>query len=549
MSDILNIPDILVFILKYTDRKTDARCARVSKAWHEPSLDSLWYHFDHLKGLFVLLCLDMAYSINPDIMDFSSSYIPSDRWERFFFYAKRIKHLECNDTDNGIHHSAFATLSFFRPVLHILPNLTHLTWRNDPSQPALSLKLCLLFLAPGLKSLTVRTGLVAIEGDLFAIGNFFQEVAGRCPQLEHIDFSSLISFRDMGPMFPKFIGSFSKLKTVSLPEGLICSDVVTMLATSCLCLEGIRCTTPKPEVYRLLGQGRDVLDLENFMPYVGQHGFRSIRTLHLTAHLWNVTRFLLAIPTISQVCELVVRTLTLESAKNVEGFFTTVSALCPKIEVFSISIQSASMQQFEVLPFSSIAPLLTCRSLISLSIESPSMLDIDDAEAVTMASSWPQLEELHLNPLPVPQAFECVSVTFATLAIFAELCPKLQYLGICSRASFVLTPETRRAFPRLKQLVLGIRDMDYNQDAAALYLADILPPTCTLATTQLFSVLTQIDRKIRDHFSHSQWKAETTIKKVPVLRNCHMKYKERLRTLEGEVQKLTIAANDISVRG
>lgn len=435
----------------------------------------------------------------------------------------------------------FATLSIFRPVLHILPNITHLTWRRDPTRPATSLKLCLLFLAPGLKTLTVQTGLDPVEGDLFAIGNFFQEVVGRCPNLECIDFRSEITFRDMGPMLPQFLASFTKLKTVSLPEGLICSDVVTALATLPR-LEVVCCTTPILELPQITNHKRGVLDLENFIPYVGQDGFQSIRTLQLTAHLWNVTHFLHSIPTVSRLRELVVKTLTLETAENVEGFFTVVAIMCPGIEILSLSVQYSRMQEFRPLHFSSIAPLLACGSLADFSIESPSMLDIDDAEAISMASSWPRLRNLHLNPLPVPQAFEHVHMTFISLIALAEHCPNLHYLGLCIRASFVPPPEERRLLSRLKTTVLGLRDMDYDQDTVALFLADILPPTCTPLSTQLFPILSQVDRTIRDHFSHSQWKAETTLKKVPMLRKFHAKYKERLQALEGEVQRLTIAS-------
>lgn len=62
---ILDIPDILASILRYTDRQSDARCARVNTTWREPALDALWDHVDHLQGLFGLLGPMGALSTTP----------------------------------------------------------------------------------------------------------------------------------------------------------------------------------------------------------------------------------------------------------------------------------------------------------------------------------------------------------------------------------------------------------------------------------------------------------------------------------------------------
>jgi hypothetical protein len=69
MSCVLNIPDILASILRFTDRHTDAQCARVSKAWHEPALDILWHHVNRLEGLLKLLGpMDDIYSNTPNVL-------------------------------------------------------------------------------------------------------------------------------------------------------------------------------------------------------------------------------------------------------------------------------------------------------------------------------------------------------------------------------------------------------------------------------------------------------------------------------------------------
>lgn len=85
-----------------------------------------------------------------------------------------MRNLEYGDSSRLIHKQTFATLAISRPVLHLFPNLTHLTWAKDPARPGPSLVLALLFLNPTLQSLKVVTGKEPYEGDLAAIANFFR---------------------------------------------------------------------------------------------------------------------------------------------------------------------------------------------------------------------------------------------------------------------------------------------------------------------------------------------------------------------------------------
>lgn len=427
-------------------------------------------------------------------------------------------------------------LSISRPVLHIFPNLTHLTWTKDPARPASSLKLSLLFLMPGLKSLSVQTGHDSSDGDLFAIDNFFHEVVLRSPHLEHVDFRSEIPFHDMGPALPRFLTSFPKLKSVLLSDALLCSDVVTALA-ACPSLEIIRI----PPLSETSGVKKDLNDLENFMPVVEEGQFQAIREIHFKANLWNAARFLRSAFPAWRLRQLLVKTLRLETTSSIGGFFSVVAAVCPSIEVLTLWVDNAITRNFGPISFSSIEPLLACRSLKSFSFEAPSLLDLDDTQAAAMGLNWPRLEKLHLNPLSFPQPGESIRMTLAGLNVFAKHCQELKYLAVCIQVSPSDIPPLKAcgSFSKLETLVMGVRNANYDVEKVALYLTDITPSNCTLASTPLFSMLPVLDRVLHNLICQSQIKLEKVLVLVPVLRKIQTQYRGKLESLEEELQRLT----------
>ncbi|KAF5366683.1 hypothetical protein D9615_010714 [Tricholomella constricta] len=296
----------------FTDTSTNVACARVCKAWQENVLDILWYRIDRLDRLFRLL--GPMGEINSQLV----YHISNERWDRFSFYANRARHLEVTDRLPEIHHQSFSTLSIARPVLHLLPNLTHLTWKKDPARPTSSLVLCLLFLTPGLKSLSVETGHSSEQGDLFAIDNFFKDVVHRCPRIERLEFRSDILFHDIGPSLSNFLTGFPGLKAVLLSDALLTSDVITALA-KCPLLESIRMTDPSETTE----VEEETDDLQNYMPVIEDGAFPSLQEMDIKAHLWNVTSFLQSDIPAARLRRLVVRTLSLEDNANVAAFFCT----------------------------------------------------------------------------------------------------------------------------------------------------------------------------------------------------------------------------------
>ncbi|RDB19966.1 hypothetical protein Hypma_013057 [Hypsizygus marmoreus] len=531
MHHALVISDILSSIFKFTDTDTDISCARVCRAWQENALDVLWYRVDRLERLFSLL--GPMGEVGPQLITFIQYHISSDRWDRFSFYANRVRRLECTDTSPDIHYQSFSTVSISRPVLHLVPNLTHLTWRKDPARPAASLVLCLLFLSPELESLSVETGGPSYtEGDLFAIGNFFEDVLRRSPRIQHLEFRTDIPFHDMGPALSNFLGSLYELRSVLLSHALLSSDVVTALA-KCPLLEAVRMTDP----YATTEVQEDAGDLQNFMPVMEHGAFPSIREMHINAHLWNVLLFLRSEFPTTRIRRLLVKTLSPEINESIAQFFALVAETCPEIEELGLSVQyGAADEDAESLLFPALEPLLSCASLKMLTLCLALPLEIDDTEAAQMASHWPLLQNLNLNPAPAILRSADKHLTFAALMSFAQYCPDLRNLSIYIQSSIIPELGARKLLPNLETLVLGLIGTSYSIEELALFLTDVTPPTCLLSGTPY------ITSELRVHTHVAQLKLDKVFALLPMLRSIHAQYRERLRTLEADVERLTLAA-------
>jgi hypothetical protein len=365
---------------------------------------------------------------------------------------------------------------------------------------------------------------------LFAIDNFFRDVALRSARIESIDFRSEISFHKMGPVLSNFITSLPRLKYIKLSDSLVTSDVVTALA-KCSDLEVVQITDPDPS--------QESADLENFMPVLEDGAFPSIKAIGFKAHLWNATHFLQSAFPASRLRSLMIWTLRYESYENINSFFAVVAEACPSIEGLVLSVDFAvEGQENEPIPFSALEPLFQCRSLAQFSLIAPSPLDMDDAQAALLASHWPKMNLLNLNPCPNPRHPEKINLTLMAMSSFATHCPSLRFLGICVRPSVVPALEACTLLPKLTTFSLTLSDHDFDFEELALFLTNVLPSTCKLDGRAVYPMFAHVDRTVHAHFARTQLKLEKTLGLLPTLRRLHRQYIERLGTLEDEVQRL-----------
>ncbi|KAG6845539.1 hypothetical protein H0H87_007783 [Tephrocybe sp. NHM501043] len=463
----------------------------------------------------------------PRVVTFLQHHIASERWDRFSFYSKRIRHLEVTEQAPEIHQQTFATLSIARPFLHLLPNLTHLSWAKDPSRPAASLVLCLLFLTPTLESLSVETGQHgAEEGDLFAIDNFFKDVMHRSPRIEILEFRSQISFRNIGPSLSGLLAGLPNLRIVLLSDHLLTSDVITALA-KCPHLKSIR--TSKSE--------EETDDLQNFMPVMEPGSFPCLKEMNLKAHLWNVVSFLQSDFPAARLRRLVVHTVIIESHDNIASFFDLIAQECPEIEVLALSMPHDEVPETTLsLPFTHLEPLLGCTSITSFSLTTSTPLDMSNFDVTRIATAWPLLQELSLNSRPMRIQPEGDHITFAVLRTFAEHCPLLRVLELYIESYYIPPPEERKLLPKLEKLVLGLVGSSYVPEDLAALITDITPPKCEVGGMSYIFVEGQLYAQAHENIA--QRKLDKAYTLIPTLRTIHAQYRDRLRVLETEVERL-----------
>ncbi|KAG6820926.1 hypothetical protein H0H93_009700 [Arthromyces matolae] len=545
LNDFLHLPPFSLLLVALTltdDTRSNAACALVCNGWMESALDTLWQRIHRLEYLLRILGpMGDPSQRHSRVVTFLQLHITNDRWERFSYYSKRIRHLEVTDYPTEIHERAFSTLSFSRPILYLLPNLRHLRWAKDPKRPALSLVLCLLFLTPDLRSLSVDTGhFDHQEGDLFAIDNFFKDVVHRSPRIESFEFHSDILYHDLGPSLCNFLLGLPHLKTVVISDHLLTSDVVTALA-KCPHLHSIRTNHNS--------DSNQMEDLENFMPVIGPAAFPCLKEMEIRSHIWNAVSFLTSEFPAARLRHLSVQTILIEEGNNVGELFKIVADVCPGIESLELSMTShldaEHIQRTPGLQFGDLEPLLRCTSLTSLKLSVPAPLDVDNLDVGEMAAAWPRLRELRLNAKPERTEPESKHITFEVMASFAQHCPQLEVLELYIESFYIPSLEARKPLRNLRNLDLGLVGTNYTPEDLASFLTDITPSKCHIGGSPYVFVDVQPQSRAVANVAYS--KLMKTFGLIPMLRNIHAQYRDRLLTLEDEVSRLSTLLSSATV--
>ncbi|KAH9898160.1 hypothetical protein C8Q73DRAFT_663927 [Cubamyces lactineus] len=165
-------------------RRSVSRLARTCKAFKEPALNVLWRDLDSLTpllGLFPSTILRRARRPGLGLVRFlslsgpevplltssapSPSLVPThgaqtkppekQDWVRFLAYAERVRSIAYVESSGNIHPTILPLLDEHKPVQHLLPNLTSLTWKVES---AASLERCRMFLGPKVEAVVLEVG-------------------------------------------------------------------------------------------------------------------------------------------------------------------------------------------------------------------------------------------------------------------------------------------------------------------------------------------------------------------------------------------------------
>lgn len=393
---------------------------------------------------------------------------------------------------------------YFTTSAFLTPNLTHLSWEKNAHLPGQSLTWCGLFLSRNLKSLEVLTGWDTFKIDVAIVNDFFSVASIRAPHLESFTFGSSFLYHAVGPGLSKLLASLTMLKSVRLDDAFLSSEVIETLATL-PDLEEVR--IPPPINYNAFEKTSDP---DTILPTLGNGAFPSIKVLELKVPLSTLHPFLKPPFPVAQLQRLVIRTPRAESPAQIRAFFSTIATECPTINHIKLYIHTTVYHaDFSPLPFSCLAPLLACRSLTALVLGTPSVLELDDAQAAAAASSWPQMRKLrlfaHMAFRPRNVAWP-MRATCAALSAFAKHCPDLRNLDISVHLSGIPPPGARTPFQNLDFLDLGVGvgAAKYSRREVATFIAEVTPPGSVVYGTAL----------VHPEELHNTWKHEERLEET-----------------------------------
>jgi hypothetical protein len=246
-----------------------------------------------------------------------------------------------------------------------------------------------------------------------------------------------------------------------------------------------------------------------------------------------------------------------ESPGAIRHLLEVVAEACPHLEAL---ILSYSCQQLELpsefpapdclVHMEHLRPILICSRIRKFSFEHPFPVTLQDHLAKDIATSWPDLQELYLNPEPLIQqrTFED-RFTLGVLLLFVRHCPRLRCLALLFAVQSSTCPSQgiirALAVPsHLKTLNVGVSplyEFDVVQVTAALSL--ILPERRSLVySNKIEPTDGQSWESVKNAIPYAQVMSQKSASEKNEyesrLRALELEADTRLRILEAENQRL-----------
>ncbi|KAH9967242.1 hypothetical protein BC827DRAFT_1172476 [Russula dissimulans] len=440
MHPVLLIDEVLRIILDHIDQDTNAlpapktfcRLATVCRAWKDPTLDYLWVSLASVDPLLALLPRDA-----------SRGHIPSDALTRFHAYSSRVRNVGqgisslrrsglCPNIVDAVASGSIA-LPSLRSV-HLV--LNDATGQDFPFA---------LYLSPSLQRITVDVGFRATK-ETETLGEslhvFLDAVARVSTNLQHLHLRGRLSDRVIDS-----VAFMHALHSLSICGG---SQLMPRTLSSVACfpnLEDLRLQLDCPIA--------SITDLAEALGSADSQKttlFPSLRALRIRVSPPAAELFFAHLPHGR------LQTVHLESdlkPRSVDAWTPALAILAERTHAsltdLSIDVQTSFCEaSFDhaippklhiTLP--TLAPLARLARLRRFALDATVPPDLTDADLSTLASWWPEIEELDLWSRPVDafdpsSAYSAASspsvqtrpATPTSLAVLAARCPRLRRLSI-----------------------------------------------------------------------------------------------------------------------
>ncbi|KAG8740528.1 hypothetical protein FRC10_004178 [Ceratobasidium sp. 414] len=502
----LEVPELLLAILRCLDAPSLSACSQVCRDWYEPSTELMWAQSTKLEYIVSKLIRDDVQShfrqpllryfamkshfglvntlfgegqnpgpseddIDRALNEFKA--LPVDWFRETASFTKRIQwtsHLQLNSKSTFPIRIIYILQQCHPAVLRgIFPRLTNLTFSGDLYPSAATH--CLTSI-PSLRHVTfdmsisrssLRSWILACEP---AVGLTSLAINLALDKVDYAQEALPLNFAY--PASPTLCGFLSsrRWKQIELPSLLL--GPTLFITLSCLdTLENLTLSGPVRRHHsNILPQGK---------------AFKSLRVLYMQQFSGGEDFFQnITLPNITDLTLDFIRPLESRGHSCPISYLATMARACPNVKNIEVSIPGT--QDHAGLSDAALEPLLPLRHLKKLVIRtSPQVaVCISDDLLGRAAQSWPDLEELDIDPAHSHQTL----LTLQGLAPLAQHCLNLRSLRLGLRprhVNTVFSPELYDQMPGGSRRVCALQYLDvgcpsvYGSAAVSTFLSTIFP--------------------------------------------------------------------------
>lgn len=226
-------------------------------------------------------------------------------------------------------------------------------------------------------------------------------------------------------------------------------------------------------------------DVAHFVPVIDDDAFPALRNLSFSAQVADGTRFLRTSLFPAQLTELHFKSIVTATSFALHELFAAVRDHCTSLVELSVDYIIAPDSPLSPPPpmqdrptIATFRPLFSARCLRRFELRWDYALNLGDGDMDELASQWPALESLQLNPEPVPEA-NITHLTLRALIPFARHCLHLRHLGLHIDARSPPSPPDAPRFQRLETLAVGLSAVSH-PESVTLFLSQLLPLGCAV---------------------------------------------------------------------
>ncbi|KAI0750481.1 hypothetical protein C8Q74DRAFT_1374059 [Fomes fomentarius] len=490
-----HIDELLLMIFSYLDQPTLARAACVSKHWSDIALDSLWFEVNDLKKVLTVLAplslkperVSISTGRLPGAYAFKRPLLPTD-WQRFQRYSDRVRRLghdhrhmrsavDRSKRPALLHSKVFEDLEATCPTPEIFPNLQSIRWY--PCAPERQ-QLCLAFLHRRVKHL----GLHLYRSDSPPLPDYLRGICARATHITTLDLCLEESMGNLEDAVLILLQGLLHLQQISVPIYGLTPRLLTALSR----LERIVTVNL---IHPARAEPGNRADVASFVPVIDDDAFPALRNLSFSAQVADGTRFLRSSLFPAQLTELHFKSIVTATSFALRDLFAAVRDHCTSLVELSVDYIIAPDSPLSPPPrmqdrptIATFRPLFSARCLRRFELRWDYALNLGDGDMEELASRWPGLESLQLNPEPVPEA-NVTHLTLRALIPFARHCVNMRHLGLHIDARSPPHPHPHPLstdvprFQRLETLAVGLSAVSH-PESATLFLSELLPLGCAV---------------------------------------------------------------------